>query len=57
MSATLEFPPVELDRRDFLTRSAAVGGAMVLGFYLPPANAAPWPGSVWQALQSAAAAM
>jgi isoquinoline 1-oxidoreductase subunit beta len=30
---------VELDRRDFLVRSATVGGAMVLGFYVPPASA------------------
>jgi isoquinoline 1-oxidoreductase subunit beta len=30
---------VELDRRDFLVRSAAIGGAMVLGFYVPPASA------------------
>jgi isoquinoline 1-oxidoreductase subunit beta len=47
MSATLEFPYVELDRRDFLTRSAAVGGAMLLGFYLPPASAAPVDGQPW----------
>lgn len=32
-------PQVELDRRDFLVRSAAVGGAMVLGFYMPAASA------------------
>jgi isoquinoline 1-oxidoreductase beta subunit len=40
---------VELDRRDFLVRSAAVGGAMVLGFHLPPANArtAPIEGQPW----------
>src|SRR5262245_57615577 len=40
MGANVAFTPqVELDRRDFLVRSAAVGGAMVLGFYVPPANA------------------
>src|SRR5215475_9440600 len=44
MSASAEPTPfveqrVEFDRRDFLTRSAAVGGAMVPGFYLPPASA------------------
>jgi isoquinoline 1-oxidoreductase subunit beta len=42
-------PRVELDRRDFLARSAAVGGAMVLGFYVPPASAltAPIEGQPW----------
>jgi isoquinoline 1-oxidoreductase subunit beta len=40
MSAKTAFTPqVELDRRDFLVRSAAVGGAMVLGFHMPPASA------------------
>jgi isoquinoline 1-oxidoreductase subunit beta len=40
MSAKSAFTPqVELDRRDFLVRSGAVGGAMVLGFYMPPASA------------------
>src|SRR5215831_4144692 len=40
MGANVAFTPqVELDRRDFLVRSAAVGGAMVLGFYMPPARA------------------
>jgi len=28
-----------IDRRDFLSATAAVGGAMVLGFWLPPARA------------------
>jgi hypothetical protein len=32
-------PNFEMDRRSFLASSAAVGGAMVLGFYLPPAAA------------------
>ncbi|MEA2988158.1 MAG: isoquinoline 1-oxidoreductase subunit beta [Alphaproteobacteria bacterium] len=30
---------VELNRRDFLATTAAVGGAMVLGFHLPPTSA------------------
>src|SRR5499425_2946886 len=50
MGANVAFTPqVELDRRDFLVRSAAVGGAMVLGFYLPPASArtAPIEGHPW----------
>src|SRR5215831_21109707 len=50
MSANVAFTPqVELDRRDFLARSIAVGGAMVLGFYLPPAGAraAPIEGQPW----------
>jgi isoquinoline 1-oxidoreductase beta subunit len=50
MSANVAFTPqVELDRRDFLARSAALGGAMVLGFYLPPASvcAAPIDGQPW----------
>jgi isoquinoline 1-oxidoreductase beta subunit len=29
----------EMNRRDFLTTTAAVGGAMVLGFWLPPRSA------------------
>ena len=42
-------PKVELSRRDFLATTAAVGGAMVLGFYLPPqsAQAAPIQGQPW----------
>jgi isoquinoline 1-oxidoreductase beta subunit len=50
MGANVAFTPqFELDRRDFLVRSAAVGGAMVLGFYVPPANArtAPIEGQPW----------
>src|SRR5215472_15570604 len=50
MSANVAFTPqAELDRRGFLARSAAVGGAMVLGFYLPPASAraAPIEGRPW----------
>ena len=36
----------DMNRRDFLTTTAAVGGAMVLGFHLPsPAMAATDPGS------------
>jgi hypothetical protein len=40
---------VELDRRDFLTGAAAVGGAMILGFHLPPtgARAASIQGQPW----------
>jgi isoquinoline 1-oxidoreductase beta subunit len=30
---------LEIDRREFLTTTAAVGGAMVLGFWLPSPNA------------------
>src|SRR5262245_53856122 len=29
----------EITRREFLSATAAVGGAMVLGFWLPPENA------------------
>jgi isoquinoline 1-oxidoreductase subunit beta len=29
----------EMNRRDFLASTAAAGGAMVLGFHLPPASA------------------
>ena len=32
-------PRSEPSRRDFLASTAAVGGAMVLGFYLPPDSA------------------
>jgi isoquinoline 1-oxidoreductase beta subunit len=32
-------PNVDLNRRDFLASTAAVGGAMVLGFYLPAESA------------------
>lgn len=44
MTTDLQSPAkTELNRRDFLTSAAAVGGAMVLGFHLPatPAQAAP----------------
>jgi isoquinoline 1-oxidoreductase subunit beta len=46
MEATSNF---EMDRRNFLANSAAVGGAMVLGFYLPPtaAHAAAVDGRPW----------
>jgi isoquinoline 1-oxidoreductase subunit beta len=39
----------ELDRRDFLASTVAAGGAMILGFYLPPesAHAAPVQGQPW----------
>src|SRR5882724_749275 len=50
MGANVSFTPqFELDRRDFLVRSVAVGGAMVLGFYVPPASArtAPIEGQPW----------
>src|SRR5262249_297651 len=29
---------MQINRRDFLNRASAVGGAMVLGFWLPPAR-------------------
>jgi isoquinoline 1-oxidoreductase beta subunit len=39
---------VNVNRRDFLASTAAVGGAMVLGFHLPSsAKAAPIPGQPW----------
>src|SRR6202045_2225548 len=46
---TAKTPHVELDRREFLANTAAVGGAMVLGFYLPPtsAQATPIQGQPW----------
>src|SRR5205807_2706380 len=50
MTANVETTPkVELSRRDFLATTAAVSGAMVLGFYLPPtsAQAAPIQGKPW----------
>jgi len=50
MTAKIEKTPhVELDRREFLANTAAVGGAMVLGFYLPPtsAQATPIQGQPW----------
>jgi isoquinoline 1-oxidoreductase beta subunit len=42
-------PKIDLNRRDFLASAAAVGGAMVVGFYLPPtsAQAAPIEGQPW----------
>ncbi|HEY3641645.1 MAG TPA: molybdopterin cofactor-binding domain-containing protein [Xanthobacteraceae bacterium] len=40
MTAKLETSPkADLNRRDFLAATAAVGGAMVVGFHLPPASA------------------
>jgi isoquinoline 1-oxidoreductase beta subunit len=40
MTAKLETSPKpDLNRRDFLAATAAVGGAMVVGFHLPPARA------------------
>ncbi len=46
VATTLE---VDLNRRDFLASTAAIGGAMVLGFYLPPtgAQAQPTEGQPW----------
>src|SRR6516225_5115261 len=40
---------VDMNRRDFLASTAAVGGAMVLGFYLPTngANAQPIENQPW----------
>jgi isoquinoline 1-oxidoreductase beta subunit len=36
----IELPePTDINRREFLSTTAAVGGAMVLGFWLPPASA------------------
>jgi isoquinoline 1-oxidoreductase beta subunit len=42
-------PNADMNRRDFLASAAASGGAMVLGFYLPPAGAeaAPIEGQPW----------
>jgi len=42
-------PKIDVNRRDFLAATAAAGGAMVLGFYLPPtgAEAAPIEGQPW----------
>src|SRR6202140_3930200 len=42
-------PKVDMSRRDFLASTAAVGGAMVLGFHLPStsAQAAPIEGQPW----------
>jgi isoquinoline 1-oxidoreductase beta subunit len=40
MTAKVETSPkADLNRRDFLAATAAVGGAMVVGFHLPPASA------------------
>src|SRR5580704_15894007 len=50
MTAKVEMTPkVDMSRRDFLASTAAVGGAMVLGFHLPPegAQAAPIQGQPW----------
>src|SRR5580700_7369055 len=41
MTAKIESPNPDISRRDFLAATAAVGGALVLGFHLPaPARAA-----------------
>ena len=41
-------PEVDMNRRDFLASTAAIGGAMVLGFYLPTsAQAARIEGQPW----------
>jgi isoquinoline 1-oxidoreductase subunit beta len=49
MTTKIETPQLEPSRRDFLTTTAAAGGAMVLGFYLPPksAQAAQVQGQPW----------
>jgi isoquinoline 1-oxidoreductase beta subunit len=50
MTTKLESSPTpDMNRRDFLTSTAAAGGALVLGFYLPPARAeaAAIPGEPW----------
>jgi isoquinoline 1-oxidoreductase beta subunit len=50
MSATTRHVPrTKINRREFLASATAVGGAMVLGFYLPPASAqaAPVAGEPW----------
>ena len=50
MTAKVETSPMTgLNRRDFLASTAAVGGAMILGFHLPPtsAQAAPIEGQPW----------
>jgi len=39
MSAKISIPKTDLNRRDFLVSTAAAGGAMVLGFYLPSTSA------------------
>jgi isoquinoline 1-oxidoreductase beta subunit len=39
MAANAETSKQEINRRDFLTSTAAVGGAMVLGFHLPATSA------------------
>src|SRR5258705_9417977 len=39
MTTKRDTPNVEPSRRDFLTTVAAAGGAMVLGFHLPPKGA------------------
>src|SRR6516162_4663059 len=39
MTNTHSAPKCDMDRRDFLTSAAAVGGAMVLGFHLPVTSA------------------
>jgi len=40
MTAQIEATePLGMNRRDFLTSTAAVGGALVLGFHLPATSA------------------
>src|SRR5499427_1583573 len=38
-SGSAPMTTTQINRRDFLNRTAAVGGAMVLGFWLPPSRA------------------
>ncbi|HEY2226341.1 MAG TPA: molybdopterin cofactor-binding domain-containing protein [Xanthobacteraceae bacterium] len=49
VTTKVEARNAELSRRDFLATTAAAGGAMVLGFYLPPTNAQATPieGQPW----------
>jgi CO/xanthine dehydrogenase Mo-binding subunit len=51
MTANIGSPNLDMNRRDFLAATAAAGGAMVLGFYLPPsaraATAAAIQGQPW----------
>src|SRR5580700_5688946 len=49
MTANNQSPSLDVSRRDFLAATAAVGGAMVLGFHLPAraATAAAIQGQPW----------